>query len=208
MNSLFRISKIGTTGIQVDGLESDNGEYISPEGVWVSTRNYTYLHSVTINTLTSITSDGVETFQQYKVTDHTTNPLDTSLFTLSKDGLYGISHIILPNQTWLAYILETESSSLSNYSNIYYYNTTDSKIYKYTSGISSEITISELLLADYADPTVTTLGTTIIRSDKNTFIMYYINTCFNNACKNLLTQIPKSCINDDIKQQIFYRDTL
>ena len=208
MNSIFRISKIGTTGIQVDGLESDNGEYITPEGIWVSTRDYTYLHSVTINTLTAIAADGTETFKEFKVVDHITNPLDTNIFTLSKDGLYGISHFILPNQTWLAYILETEATALENYSNVYYFNTTDNKIYKYTSGVSSEIKIEELLLADYADPTVTTLGTTIIRGDKNTFIMYYLNTCFNNACKNLLTQIPKNCINDDIKQQIFYRDTL
>lgn len=208
MNSLFRISKIGTTGIQIDGLESDNSEYITPEGVWVSTRNYTYLHSATINTLISITADGVETFQQSKIIDHTSNPLDTTTFILSKDGLYGISHIILPNQTWLSYILETEPTALANYSNIYYINTVTNKIYKYVNGTNTEISVEELLLVDYADPTVNTLGTTVIRSDKNTFIMYYLNTCFNNACKNLLIQIPKTCINDDIKQQIFYRDTL
>ena len=57
MDSLFKISKINTYDLLIEGLEKDSGEYLSETPpIFPSVRNYTYSQSVTINTLTSITS--------------------------------------------------------------------------------------------------------------------------------------------------------
>lgn len=211
MDSLFKISKSGTYGIRIEGLEKDNAEYLNEDtDILISTRNYAYSHTVTVNTLSKIAADGTETFDTYAINKHN-NAIDTQDFTLDKDGLYKISHIILPNQIWLAYILERDVSALDVYSNIYYYNTVDNKFYSYSNGTSSEITITTILNADYVDQVlVTDLVTTVIRLDKNTFIMYFLNECFNKLCKNLLVSLPKECnINSSTyKQQIFNRDLL
>ena len=59
MNSIFKVSKLGTCGISIVGLERDNNEYLTDPTI-ISVRNYTFLQSVSINTLTSIKADGTE----------------------------------------------------------------------------------------------------------------------------------------------------
>ena len=54
MDSVFKISKKGLWGITVTCLELDNDEYLNSNNVVISTRNYTYEQSVTINILKSI----------------------------------------------------------------------------------------------------------------------------------------------------------
>lgn len=98
MDSIFKISKSGTYGIVVEGLEIDNSEYIPVDGIRSSIRNYMYADSVTINTLSSLSSTGVETFISHAINIHN-NVTDSTPFILTKDGLYLISHIILPNRT-------------------------------------------------------------------------------------------------------------
>lgn len=51
MDSIFKISKSGTSGILIEGLEKDNSEYIAEDGILVSTRNYAYSQTITLNTL-------------------------------------------------------------------------------------------------------------------------------------------------------------
>ena len=65
MDSIFKISKKGLCGITVTGLELDNDEYLSEDNVIISTRNYTYQQSVTINVLKSINAQQEETSKIY-----------------------------------------------------------------------------------------------------------------------------------------------
>lgn len=209
MEALFKISKINIYNLLVEGLEKDGGEYIDPvTGTPTAVRSYLYTDSITLNTLTSITSDGVETLLDSQVVDHVKYPVDSSEFVISKDGLYGISHIILPSQIWLDYIKSTDISVLNLYSIVYYFNTVTNKYYKEVAGVSTEVTMSEILAADYANPAVGEKGTTIIRADKNTFVMTYLNECFNSICKSLLTSLPKSCNRDNLTSLVFNRDLL
>ena len=203
MDSLFKISKYGNYGIIVEGLEIDNNEYIPEDGVRSSIRNYKYSDSVTINTLSKVTSTNVKTYISHTVNTHN-NITDSSTFTLTSDGLYLISHIILPNKEWLDYMLETNESDLQNYSDIIYVDS--GKIYKYSEEITTELTVTELLEEDYIwyeeGPT-----TTVIRSDKNTFIMYFMNECFSKICKEILTSLQASKCKDN-QDLIFVRDLL
>ena len=211
MDSIFKISRSGTYGILIEGLEKDNSEYLNEEtNILISTRNYAYSHTVTLNTISYLSSTGTETFDTYGVNKHI-NAIDTQEFTFSKDGLYKVSHIILPNQIWLAYVLERDPQALNEYSHIYYYNTTLDKFFIYSQGTSTQVTIAEILDAEYVDKVlVTDLVTTVIRLDKNTFIMYFLNECFNKLCKDLLLSLPQNCnINSQVyKQGMFNRDLL
>lgn len=209
MEALFKISKINIYNLLVEGLEKDNSEYIDPvTGTPTAVRSYLYTDSITLNTLTSITSGGEETLIDSQVIDHTKYQVDSTEFVVKKDGLYGVSHIILPSQIWLDYIKNTDASVLNMYSIVYYYNTVTNKFYKDINGVSTEVQLSEILSADYTEPAVGEKGTTIIRADKNTFVMTYLNGCFNSICKSLLTSLPKSCNRNSLSSQIFNRDIL
>ena len=210
MDSIFKISKSGTYGIIIEGLEIDNAEYIPDAGVRNSIRNYMYSDSVTINTLSTLDSKGVETFLTYNVNIHN-NAIDTTSHTLTKDGLYLISHIIIPNKQWFDYISSTYPADLENYSTIYYYDIDAGKFYKYESNVSSETTIGQILTAQYDwSGSLLDKPTTVIRADKNTFIMYYLNECFAKVCKNLLTNLSTAnCKSkEEYTKGIFTRDLL
>lgn len=210
MDSIFKISKRGTNGILIEGLEKDNSEYIAENGVLVSTRNYAYSQTVTINTLTSLTSNGTETFEGSAVIRHS-NPIDSNIFTLTKDGLYLIAHIIIPTKVWFDMISEGYSQELDSYAIIYFYDETDGTYKKYLSGVITTVTLSEILAADYREPASIGVraGSTVIRSDKNTFIMYKLNDCFNTVCKNILTSLPYSCNKSaEMQSKIEERDIL
>ena len=205
MDSIFKISKSGVYGILVEGLEQDNGEYLNEStDVLVSTRNYAYSHTVTLNTLTSISSDGTDTFESYLVNEHCMTCIDSSEFILSKDGLYGISHIIIPNKTWLDYVIERDLTAFNNYSEVYYYDA--GKFYRYLDGVSTEVLLSTILAANGSAPVdINQKSTTLIRSDKNTFIMCYINECFNAVCKEVLKLVPLKC---DVQALNGYKDLI
>ena len=211
MDSIFKISRSGTYGITVDGLETDSSEYlVEGTDILISTRNYAYSQTVTINVISYLNSSGTETFETYEVNNHSL-PLDTQEFLLSKDGLYKISHIILPTQVWLQYVLGRDPNALSAYNLIYYYNTTDSKFYLYANNNSTEVQLTTILSAPYVDSVLPEdKVSTVIRADKNTFIMYYLNDCFGKLSKELLVSLQSNCnINDSsYKQKIFNRDVL
>lgn len=209
MDSIFKISKSGTYGISIDGLETDNLEYLSEvDPISVSIRTYAYSQTVTINNLVSIASSGVETPISYSINTHNTPGIDSSVFTVSKDGLYLISHIILPTREWFDYAEGLVPNNSDNYTIVYYYNSSDGYFYKYANLVHTQVSLAEILSANYAQPAVGSKGTTIIRSDKNTFIMYFLNDCFAKLCKNILTALPSCSKSTELKAMIDNRDLL
>jgi len=94
MDSVFKLTKSGTCGIIVDGLEHDNSEYL--ETNIVCTRNYTFAQSATLNAVTSIKYDGTTKTEFAQVVEHL--EIDSASFVLPQDGLYEIAHIIIPTE--------------------------------------------------------------------------------------------------------------
>ena len=93
MDSVFKICKKGACGITITGLEKDNDEYLNEDGeVAVSTRNYTYSQTVTINAITSIKSSGEEITQKYDIVEHVIDCIDESEMEMPIDGLYEVTH--------------------------------------------------------------------------------------------------------------------
>lgn len=210
MNSIFKISKFNTYGLLVEGLEKDNSGYLNEEtDILISVRNYSYSHTATINILTLVSSDAKEIIDKYNIVEHCNTCIDSSEFTLSKDGLYKISHIIIPNNLWLNYVLERDANALTSYKEVYYYDNISKKIYQYINGESIEKTIAELVDVDYSE-TVNVLPTNVIRSDKNTFILYYLNNCFNSICKDILSKLASPCFSktDTFKKKVEDRDLI
>ena len=201
MESVFTVCRQGTCGISITGVERDSNQYLT-DVTTTSIRNYTFLQTVSINAITSIKADLTETLDVYGVVNHITDTVDTSNFEMSTDGLYRVTHIILPTNEWLLDAISKNGISL--YTLIYYYNTTDKLFYKYISGTSTEVTIDELLAVN---PTSTN---TIIRTDKNTFCTCRLNQCFYNLCKSLFGILPSKCANkvDENKSMIYNRDII
>ena len=86
MDSIFKISRSGTYGITVDGLETDSSEYlVEGTDILISTRNYAYSQTVTINVISYLNSSGSETFETYEINNHSLS-LDTQEFLLTKDN--------------------------------------------------------------------------------------------------------------------------
>lgn len=212
MDSVFKIYKKGVCGITITGLEKDNDEYLNEtDEITVSTRNYAYSQTITLNVITSIKSSGEETIQRYDIVEHNIDCIDESEMEMPIDGLYEVTHIILPTDTWLKYVLERNPAALIAYNSIYYYDTLTESFMKYVDKESISVEIEEILEINAIPPSsVDEKTTTIIRGDKNTFCICHINECFYKLCKNLLVDLPTRCKNrvDDIKSLIYNRDII
>ena len=56
------------------------------------------------------------------------------IFDIPKDGIFEISHIILPSDKWINSTEELDTTSESifdSYNNVYYYDTTDNNFKSY-----------------------------------------------------------------------------
>lgn len=209
MDSLFKISKKGLCGITVTGLELDGDEYLSEDNVIISTRNYTYNQSVTVNVLISYNSKQEETIKDVQVIKHKVDCIDESDMIMEQDGIHEVVHIILPTQEWLNHVLTHSPESLDAYYGIYYYDTSNSNYMKFDSGKSYKTSIEEILQINAIPPIdITELTTTIIRSSKSTFCLCKLRECFYQICKNLLQSYPVKCPENQDSQWEYYRDII
>lgn len=211
MDSIFKVSKKGLCGITVTGLELDNDEYLSEDNVIISTRNYTYQQSVTINILKSINAKQEETIRDVQVVLHKVDCIDESDFEMEVDGLHSIIHMILPTQEWLTHVVTHSPESLESYYGVYYYDTNTSNYMKYDSGKIMLASLEEILEINAIPPIdPTELTTTIIRNSKSTFCLCKLRECFYQICKKLLQAFPVKCPDQlsDISEWQYYRDII
>lgn len=210
MDSIFKLCKKGTCGITITGLEKDNDEYLNEDSeIVVSTRDYAYSQTITLNVLTSIKSSGEETLQKYDIVEHNIDCIDESDMEMPIDGLYEVSHIIIPTNEWLDYVIERDENALLQYSTICYFDKDSQQFMVYKDEQSSPISIEEVLEINPAPPVeVIDKTTTIIRGDKNTFCICHLNECFYKICKGLLGDIQGKCLNklDHLSLSIYNRD--
>ena len=184
MDSIFQIVKYGLVGIQINGLEKDSSEYVSESNIIPTRRDYAYSQSVTLNVLWQVDSMGNKTIVNSDFVDHTISTVDTDSFTIPQDGLYMVSHVILPTLAWYTGSNAIDATYItSNYSTVFYYNA--GSIYKLTPGGAATVeAISDFMNENFAVPATTTeLTNTIIRTDQNTFIMYYIKMDYGRICE-------------------------
>lgn len=205
MDSIFKICKNGECGIDIIGLEKDNQEYISEDNDILSYRAYKFSESITINVVRSISSDNEYTSEIVELVSHDINSIDQVTVQFEKDGLYEISHIILPTE---AYVKTYKDSVENNYKSLYYFDTVDDnyKLYIKDTDTSTIVTLAEIL---EVNPNSEDLNT-IIRSDQNTFCLCYLNRCFYELCKLVLNKFCGKCINklEYNKLDVYNRDII
>ncbi len=205
MESIFKISRLGEFGLLIEGLESDAGQYLSLDNVSISHRAYRWDHSVTINKIYYVNAEGTETPRGYHVVNHEECCTDRLEIQLDKDGLYRVAHIILPTKVWIDYAIEI-GEIFNLYNKVYFYD--NGKFYLWGPTTNTEVSI-DIIAAEYPADT-----NTIIRSDKNTFAMYYLNSCFNTLLKDLLKDVPKVgnnceiCSDDSFDKKVKNRDLM
>lgn len=197
METIFKVCKKGDCGIQVQGLELENGNYAGSD-LLPGPRDYTYANSITINVLRSVDSNGNYTIEDVSIVQHTGS--DISNFDFPKDGLYEISHMIIPTS------LYTTNNSLADglYSELYYWDG-QNIILK-----GNKVSIDNFVEASEAALNSETNRTSIVRGDKRTFCMCHLNDCFYNLSKNLLSSYCGKCLNklNAPQQEIFNRDLI
>ncbi len=193
----FKVARNGEFGLLVEGFESDQNQY-QPKFIDgslviktpVSFGTYKWEQSVTIDVIADISSEGTETFIEYKVNNHNTECCyDHNIFELKHDGLIKISHIILPNQYWIADIenipgIAEDAEFLTR--KVYYYDDVTNKFWKKVGVDRTQVTFKEVY-----DSVPSTLNSAF-KVDRHIFTMNYIEKCYNLLIKDLLKCVQRS----------------
>lgn len=181
--------------IVITGLTQEGDEYL-PEDIQITRYyNYKYTDCVTINLVQRITTNGLITFNTY-FNKHDIW-LDESIVDLPQDGLYQITHIVLPTTIWLENILKTNPDFLKEYESIFVSD--GNKIYQYVDQQLQEV--SPELIAE-----ININKTTISRGKNNTFSIWNLQNCYIQLCSLILQQNPLKCKKQMDSEIIFNRD--
>lgn len=202
MTPEFKICKSGNCGITITGLELDAGSYLDETATVPHFQTYKWSESVTVNAIHSVSAEEVETLVKYEIKDHNIYPIDDSTFTMPKDGIYALNHLIVPTQVWLNNVLDRDSSALNQYDEIIYFNTEDEKFYLYKNTQSVELLIKELFEVN------TLISTSVVMGIKNTFNLCYLNDCFFKLNKSLLDLLVTKCKTTGMIKELTYKRDL
>lgn len=193
MESIFKICKTDAFGIEISANED---QYLL-EGAEISFRNYEYLQSVSLNVVHKITYDGNYDLKEVSIIHHV--GCDLSRYTFEDDGLYEISHLIIPTKE---YIERLNLEQKNEYSILYYYDLEKGKFYK-LSDKSEEVNVLEIIEID-SD------STTVVKDSMKIFCLSYLQACLYNINKRLINDINTKClgkVNYD-KETVISRDLI
>lgn len=188
MKAIFQLQHHANCKLKVVGVEQLYNTY---DGI------FTYDNSVTINVIQSVDLDEHKKLYDYKENDHTTG--DCSTFKINEDGLYLITHLILPKKESLGNI---EKLAENNF--IYAYD--NGSIVRYISEkkIWESINIEQLLELNITE------YHTIAYCQDYAFSICKLKECFYNLIKNLLGKFcgADKCQTDKHKDLVYKRDIL
>lgn len=185
MDSIFKLYKEGCSLI-VHGLEEETGEYyIEAEGTAPSFKQYKYTESITLNIVQKITLDNKGEYNYalsyYDIVPHD-NRVDQSRFSLKEDGLYQVSHIIIPTELY---------SNIDEYDYAIYYDSENNTFKEYKTG--EEIPLKIII-------EINNENSTIVRSDQNTFNTCYLQECVFWKLKEQLNSNWVRCNNTTVNR--------
>nr|DAN43732.1 MAG TPA: hypothetical protein [Caudoviricetes sp.] len=197
MTPTFNVCKSNVCGIIITGLTKGAGGYLPEDSSESVVGQFKYSETVTVDVVQLSKTDDTELIKSV-VIPHTTEDDETTV-TLNKDGLFSISHIIIPTTEWLQKENQKPDNTLSSYATIYVSD--GSSIYKYTDGQLVECPALELA---ERNPD----GTTISISEKSTFSICYLSKCFVTLCNEILNMNLSKCRskNTDLEDLTFKRD--
>ena len=153
--------------------------------------SFSYADTVSIDVLQWNAIDDT-TFDNPVYTEHSDQ--DTAItLSVSKDGWFTVLHYVLPSKDWFDNATDYE---LALYSAVYY--TDGSSIYSYIDGITSEITIDDLI-------EVNTDDTTISVTSKDYVSICYLKQCYINYCLSIFNNTAfTTCWNNNSTDEDSY----
>lgn len=174
----------------VVGAEREHGTY---GGI------FTYQDTVSLNVLfrADISEDGEETYnlEAYDVNDHTGD--DFSTFKIDEDGLYVVSHYIIPKCDKIQHV-----DNLAQTMSVYGYNGED--VMKYTNGEWEKVGINDFVGLNILD------SFTVAFCQDYLFSICGLKECFFNINKQLLSKFCgiEKCQTAKHKDLVYKRDLL
>lgn len=202
MELTFRLCKQPSCKLLIQGLEYDGGSYLT-SSILTADNTYTYTETATVNIIQTIDSEEKKTYVNHYVNKHLivneeAYPDETEV-ELEKDGLYEITHIIIPTVAWYKQYTERTDKPELYYNSIYLYDEDNDALVKVSGKFLKKIDIEELLEVNVA-------GTTISSLVKNTFSTCRLENCLYELTKNLLPKLCKECNYQKYSQDIRNRD--
>lgn len=200
MNIEFILENVIGNVLRITDVTQETDQYIPEdlvEGKYSKARyfNYRYSETCTINIVYYHSAEKDELFKTI-YTPHCSK-LDEIEVKLPKDGYYEVVHIILPTVEWLQNKLTDEKFDLSTYSSIYV--TDGQRVYKYYDNTLTECNIKEIVL-------INSENTTISRCFKDFFCIWFLQNCYVNLSKKVLSNTTSKCKNSNLSDAIFDRD--
>lgn len=187
MDSRFKIFKKGCI-LSIYGLEQNCDEYMYEDEYDISPsfRQYKYSESVTINAVYSISFDDKYTLEFTEIIPHDER-VDQSDYSCTKDGLFELCHIILPNQDFINNLIKWPDLA-QMYSAIYYYGD-DCLFYKYNPSNNTTTQVDINLILEITDE-----NSSIIKSCQQAFNTCYLEHCLYNNVKTTVNSFWGKCI--------------
>lgn len=193
----FKVSRLGEFGLLVEGLDGEEDVYLNGSSP-ISHRAYKWEHSVTLNVLFELDSDGNRTYVDRSVVIHKgkDDGYDKSEFDLKKDSLYEIVHMIIPTKEWLDLMVELgeiTTDTFKQYTDLYYYDSSEGekKFYLSIRKDGTEVSVKEAVM-EILYKVENKKTTTVISSFGTVFRCPHLERCYHTLVKNLLQCIKSN----------------
>lgn len=202
--------------IIIEDYSLEYAQYFPEDQVIQEYGRYKYSECKTLNIVMKVNS-GKITLVDVLLHDHDqkeedpTNPgtylygLESSEFTVKKDGYYNVNHVVLPTMTWYNNTYLTQGEDYQKGFETVYVIDVDNKLYKLTNDGFVECTVKEIVERNHE-------GTTIEKCIIDVFYTGFLQMCYINYCRKLFAKLTKgcnyACAPEDVKDLTYARDFL
>lgn len=195
--------------ITINDYSYQNDQYYPEDQSDYSENKYKYSDCKTINILTKVSTDKSQ-IVEILINNHAqfTDNIDyveSDSFIVTHDGYYTITHIIIPTVDWYNNIYTQLSEDYKSQFGLVYFIGNDNKFYKLIDNVKQECSKEELC-------TRNSNNTTLKKCELKIFYMEFLQQCYLNYCKNLFSEITKTCDyvckNQDFDDITYKRDLL
>lgn len=224
MNLDFKLCQHTFKGIVVSGYD----DYPAYDNTFDIENPFTFEDSVTLNSLTYLGYDGEDKIVDIKISEHVfvqdstiIKPIpapDETLLKFREDGMYSVSHLLIPTKEWVIKRLLDTPNLMEIYPNgVFYY--VDQKLFQLTEKAKDSLEEVELedgnIAYTFKDDSViskdviaqiNTEDSNILRTCQETFSIADLKHCFYNICKMILSSSCVACETEDLKSLIKDRD--
>lgn len=183
--------------ITVEDYSQEYDQYFPEDQITQEYGRYKYSESKTLNVVMKINTDKViltdvllhdhdQLVEDPTIPNSYIYDLETTNFTVKKDGYYNVHHLVLPTMKWFNNTYLQQSDDYRKAFDVVYLISDDNKLYKYINGNFVECTIKEVIGRNPE-------GTTIEKCVIDVFHTGFLQMCYINYCRKLFQKLTKNC---------------